>query len=416
MQSRRRATVRRTAYVASYPGGVRRRPRILPVRPGEEHAVATALARALDGSGPPLAPVAADTPARDLGAVDDDVALVVTTSGSTGEPRAVALTAGALRASADATAERLGGPGQWLLALPVQHVAGLQVLTRSVLAGTAPVVLDLAAPFTPEAFAAATERLDGARRLTSLVPTQLHRLLAVPHGRAALASFDAVLVGGAATDPRLVREARAAGARLVLTYGMTETAGGCVYDGVPLDGVRVRLDDDARIHLAGPVLASGYVGEPGLTARTFAVDDDGVRWLRTNDLGRLAGGVLDVLGRADDVITTGGVKVAPAAVEAAITELPEVAHACVVGVPDPEWGAVVVGVLVLTPGAEAPSLEEVRARVTPTLGARSAPRRLVVVEELPARGPGKVDRRAVARIAAQAQDERAPGRPRTGGA
>src|SRR5690606_6455960 len=186
----------------------------------------------------------------------------------------------------------------------------------------------------------------------------------------------------AATDPRLVREARAAGARLVLTYGMTETAGGCVYDGVPLDGVRVRLDGDARIHLAGPVLASGYVGEPGLTARTFAVDDDGVRWLRTNDLGQLGDRRLD-RGRGDL---------------------------------DPARHDDVVGVLVLAPGAEAPSLEEVRARVAPTLGARSAPRRLVVVEELPARGPGKVDRRAVARIAAQAQDERAPGRPRTGGA
>ena len=408
--------------------------RILPVRPGDEQGVASALASALDGSGPGVAPVdgsltsAADdgvlraqvqevasravttvSPAagRDAAAHvmvtsgSTDAALVVTTSGSTGAPRAVALTAAALRASANATESRLGGPGQWLLALPLHHIAGLQVLSRSLLAGTEPVTLDLATPFSAEAFAAATARLSGSRRYTSLVPTQLHRALASPAGRAALGTYDAVLVGGAATEAALVREARQAGVRLVLTYGMTETAGGCVYDGLALDGVRVRLDDDGRIHLAGPVLAAGYLDEPELTASTF-VTFDGERWLRTSDLGTLDDGVLRVVGRVDDVITTGGVKVAPAPVEAALVELEEIALASVVGVPDPEWGAVVVAVVVLAPGARVPSLEQLRSHVAHTLGARAAPRRIVVVPELPARGPGKVDRRAVARLAAAA--------------
>jgi len=383
---------------------------LAPAPPGAEPRILDALAAALDGSGPALAPVrpggqgpAAHGPGGHLAHVPDGVALAVTTSGSTGSPRTVLLSRAALVASASATDARLGGPAQWLLALPVHHVAGLQVLVRSLLAGTAPVLLDQSARFTGETFAAATARLDGPRRFTSLVPTQLHRVLASPAGTRALATYDAVLVGGAATDPSLLRAAREAGARIVRTYGMTETSGGCVYDGVPLDGVRVDLDPDGRIHLAGPMLASGYLGEPELTARTF-VERDGVRWLRTDDAGTLDGpddGVLRVLGRLDDMISTGGVKVAPAAVEAALTGIEQIAQACVVGVPDPEWGAAVVAVVVLAPGHAAAPLESVRAHVAHTLGAPAAPRRMLVVDELPERGPGKTDRRAVQRLAAQ---------------
>lgn len=379
--------------------------RFVRAMPGAERAVLEALARALDGSGPPLAPIAPYAPAaRAKGAepaeVPDDVALAVTTSGSTGDPRTVLLSRAAIEASAAATDRRLGGPAQWLLALPVHHVAGLQVLARSVIAGTDPVILDLQESFTGESFAAAAERLDGSHRYTSLVPTQLHRVLASPRGTTALADFDAVLVGGAATDPGLLEAARAAGARIVRTYGMTETAGGCVYDGVPLDGIQVELDDDGRILLAGPVLATGYLDEPALTARTF-VERDGERWLRTDDLGALADGVLRVLGRIDEMISTGGVKVAPVAVEARLTELAGVAQACVVGVPDDEWGTAVVAVLVLSPGAPEPSLESVRKHVAHSLGTPAAPRRVVVVAEIPERGPGKPDRRAVQRLAAQ---------------
>jgi len=403
--------------------------RILSAAPGDERTVLVALAAALDGTGPPIAPLRPSTQGPSAlearhDHVPGDVVLAVTTSGSTASPRTVLLTRGALEASAAAAARRLGGTAarrdsaqrldstaQWLLALPVHHIAGLQVLTRSALAGTEPVILDLTDGFTGEAFAAATARLTGQRRYTSLVPTQLRRILASPAGTEALASFDAVLVGGAATDPGQVRAAGAAGATLVRTYGMTETSGGCVYDGLPLDGVTVELDEDGRILLAGPVLAAGYLADPELTNRTF-VTRAGVRWLRTDDLGTFDDDdALRVLGRVDDVINTGGVKVAPTAVEAALSELEAVAQACVVGVPDPEWGAAVVAVVVLAHGASASDLplDAVREHVALSLGAPAAPRRIVVVRELPELGPGKLDRRAVRRIAAAAVSDPATG-------
>ncbi|MDM7832231.1 o-succinylbenzoate--CoA ligase [Cellulomonas edaphi] len=351
-----------------------------------------ALAAALDGSGPAVLPredVRPDRPESDE--VPADVALVVHTSGSTGEPRGVMLGAAALRASASATAARLSGPGQWLLALPATHVAGVQVLVRSVLAGTTPVVLE-PGPFRPAAFVAGAARMAPGTRYTSLVPTQLVRLLEDPAATAALTGFDAVLLGGAATPGALLAAARAAGVRVVTTYGMSETCGGCVYDGVPLDGVCLALED-GRVTIAGPVLATGYLGRPDLDAETFVVRD-GVRRLRTADLGRIDRGVLTVLGRADDVIVTGGVNVAPAAVEDVVAALPGVAEVCVVGLPDDEWGQAVVAAVV--PAGTPPTLEAVRAAVSAALGSPSAPRRLVVLDQLPHRGPGKHDRRTLA--------------------
>ena len=297
------------------------------------------LRAALDGTGPPLLPstdprvLAALRP--DLPLEQDDIAVVVPTSGSTGEPKGVLLTAANLMASARASAAVLGGQGQWLLAIPTTHIGGLQVLVRSVLAGTEPVVLD--GPTTVAAFEAATQRLTGARRYVSLVPTQLRRLVGSP----SLASYDAVLLGGAAAPAALLEQARAAGVRVVTTYGMSETSGGCVYDGLPLPGVAVDVTD--RIVLSGPVVARGYRLRPDLTAEVFAGDR-----FTTSDLGRVDDdGRLVVLGRADDVIVTGGEKVAPAAVEAALAEHPSVAEAAVVGVPDDEWGSRVRAVVVL---------------------------------------------------------------------
>ncbi len=176
--------------------------------------------------------------------------------------------ASALLASASATHDRLGGPGRWLLALPAQHVAGVQVLVRSLVSRTEPGVLDLAGGFTPAGFAAAASALGGVRRYTALVPTQLVRLLDAADqgdgdGVRELARFDAVLVGGAGTPPAVLERAAAAGVRVVTTYGASETSGGCVYDGVPLDGVRVRLGDGpdpSRVLLGGPTLARGYRG------------------------------------------------------------------------------------------------------------------------------------------------------------
>jgi O-succinylbenzoic acid--CoA ligase len=357
---------------------------------------------ALSGAGPALLP---HPPGRRPGAVpaagaelapgEDDEAdptvLAIATSGSTGSARIVLLQASALLASVAATHDRLGGPGHWLLALPAEHVAGAQVLLRSLVARTTPVALDLSGGFDPGRFAAAAARVPGARRYTALVPTQLVRLLAAGgEPLAALAGFDAVLVGGAATPPELARRAAAAGVRLVRTYGMTETAGGCVYDGVPLDGVGVALGADGRIELTGPVLARRYLGGEPIAPL-----------LRTDDAGRLDDGVLTVLGRADDVIVTGGVNVAPGPVEEALLGLPGVAEAAVVGVPDPEWGRRVAAALVLEPGAAAPGPDAVREHVAGLLGREAVPRQVTVLDALPLRGPGKPDRTALAALLQQ---------------
>jgi len=373
---------------------------------GAEHHtnLLAALRRALAGDGPAVR-ASGDLQTQRHGDshlqpldVPDDVALVVETSGSTGEPRAVMLSAASLRASAAATDARLGGPGQWLLTLPPTHIAGLQVLVRSVLTGTVPVV---ASPggFRPGSFAADAARLTAPRRYVSLVPTQLHRLLDTDAGLTALTTFDAVLLGGAAAGPALLARAVAAGVAVTTTYGMSETCGGCVYDGAPLGGVRIRLDDEGRVLIAGPVLASGYLGRPDLDAEAFD-HSDGVRWLHTSDVGELSGGLLTVLGRLDDMLVTGGAKVSPAAVERLVAELPGVGEVCVVGVPDAEWGQAVTAVVVLAAGHDGPTLTSLRSHVTRNLGAPAAPRHLVVIDRLPVRGPGKTDRRAVADLAA----------------
>ena len=346
------------------------------------------LAAALDGTGPALLPstdpliLAALRPDQPLEL--GDIAVVVPTSGSTGEPKGVLLTAANLRASATATAEHLGGHGQWLLAIPPTHIGGLQVLVRSLLAGTEPVVLS--GPTTVEAFEAATARLTGTRRYVSLVPTQLRRLVGSP----ALREYDAVLLGGAAAPAALLDATRSAGVRVVTTYGMSETSGGCVYDGVPLPGVGLSVGD--RIRLSGPVVARGYRLRPDLTDAVFSGGT-----FTTSDLGELdAGGRLVVLGRVDDVIVTGGEKVAPAAVESLLTELSAVSEVAVIGVPDPEWGSRVVAVVVLHAGAQL-TLKQARDHVAGRLSRVAAPRELHVVEALPLLPSGKIDRDRLSR-------------------
>ncbi|MCL2422416.1 MAG: o-succinylbenzoate--CoA ligase [Micrococcales bacterium] len=350
--------------------------------------LADVLPAALDGTGPAVA-VGADSGLS----VPDEVALVVRTSGSTGEPRDVMLTAAALQASAQASAQRLAGSGTWLLAVPVTSIAGVNVLVRSLLAGTVPVVVH--GPFRPQTFAAAAARTDGPS-YCSLVPTQLLRLLDDPEATQALGRFSAVLVGGAGLAPQLHARARDAGVNVVTTYGATETCGGAVYDGRPLDGVDVAVVD-GRVQVAGPVLAHGYLGRPDLDAQVF-VERAGRRWFVTSDLGRWADR-LQVLGRADDMIVTGGVNVAPGPVETALVELATVREAVVVGVDDPHWGQAVSAVIV--PGCDdPPTLDDLRAHIAARLGPTSAPRRLVVVDALPVLGPGKPDRRAAAGLVA----------------
>ena len=351
------------------------------------------LARALDGAGPAVLPVsagAAIAPGSLVGRpVGDDIAAVVTTSGSTGRPRGVMLPARALRASVAATQQRIGGPGQWLLAVPPQSIAGLQVLVRSVLGGTEPRVLDLSRPFGPKRFTAATASLTEQQCFVSLVPTQLLRLLEDPDATAALATYSAVLVGGAPTAPALVERARASQVRVLTTYGMTETCGGCVYDGRPLAGVELATTSTGTLRIRSPVLAQGYLGDVAATAAAF---DNG--WFLTSDLGHVADdGTVTVSGRADDLIVTGGVNVAPAAVEAALLEHRGVASAAVFGRTDGVWGQRVVAVVV--PRHEAPTHAALRAHVADRAGRAAAPRELVVVAALPTLPAGKVDRLAL---------------------
>lgn len=358
-------------------------------------ALSRALATALDGGEPvlPLAPGASGLRAamRPDDPVDPRTAVVIATSGSTGAPKGVLLSATALTASARATHDRLGGPGHWLLATPAQFVGGLQVLVRSLLADTEPAVLDLGDGFRPDAFAAAAEpvlRADGPR-YTALVPTQVARILDAGGGPVAAArGFDAIVVGGAGIPANLRERAADAGLRIVRAYGLSETASGCVYDGRPLGGVRLRVDADGRVLIAGDVLAHGYRdGDLPLV--------DG--WFRTDDLGELRpDGTLRVTGRADDVINTGGVKIAAAAVAAALTTHPGVGEAAVVGLADPEWGEIVAAAVV--PVGVAPAPADLATAVRERLGAPAVPKRLRFVTTLPLRGPGKVDRAAVRRL------------------
>lgn len=315
------------------------------------------------------------------------------TSGSTGRPRDVLVSREAMIASATATLERLGGPGHWLLALPAGRIAGAMVAARAHVGGGDLVEMG-DATFTAAGFVAAADHLPAGRRYVSLVPTQVRRLLADPHGADALAGFDCVLVGGAPPGMTLP-------ANCVETYGMTETSGGCVYDGTPLDHVQVRIDDDGRILLAGPVLADGYAdGDDS----AFVVRD-GDRWLRTGDVGDLTDGRLIVRGRADDVILSGGVNVHPAAVERALLTYPGIADAVVVGVPDAEWGERVAAVVEVA-RASAISLAHLRAELT--LPRAELPTALAIVGSVPRTSAGKIDRDAARRIAARAIAEEAP--------
>jgi O-succinylbenzoic acid--CoA ligase len=323
-----------------------------------------------------------------------DIALVVPTSGSTGVPKGALLTAEAVRVSSQEALAALGGPGDWLLAVPVTHIAGLNVLSRAVLGGGRTVAMDLADGFTAEGFVAATSQFGPGRRYVSLVPTQLSRLLdAGPGAVEAVASYDAVLLGGAAAAPGLLQRAADLGARIVTSYGMSETCGGCVYSGVPLAGALIDLDG-GRIALGGEFVFSGYRLRPDLAAEALEVRD-GVRWHLTRDAGRWTEGRLEILGRIDDMITTGAEKVAPLAVEGALAALPGIREAVVVGVPDDEWGQAVAAAV--TADREL-SIEEVRDALRPVLPSYALPRRLVVLDQLPLIGTGKPDRAAMAKL------------------
>jgi o-succinylbenzoate---CoA ligase len=346
-------------------------------------AVLEALRRALAG-GPAVLPhpgepggVPAEVPQR--------VAVIVETSGSTGRPKRVALSADALLASAAAAESRLGGPGQWLLALPAHYIAGVNVLVRSIASGTEPVVLD-PEHFTAERFADAAAGLGEPRRYTSLVPTQLARLVAAESDLDAVRRLDAMLVGGQAMPADLLARAIEAGFAVIRTYGSSETSGGCVWDGLPIGDTAIRIGGDGRVEVSGSVLADGYLGDPERTAAAFV---DG--WFRTDDTGSIrADGVLSVNGRADDVIVSGGVKVSLAEVELAIRNLPGLEDAVVASAPDAEWGE--RPVVVATATADPDALR----RATAHLGPAATPARVLVLATIPLLPSGKPDRRAIA--------------------
>ncbi len=378
---------------------------------GSGQALLPRLAAALDGTGPAILPLDGALPPARLAALLDafgpaavettalkrdvspwrpgragpgvgpDIAVVVATSGSTGPPKGTQLSAAALLASARASMQRIGaGPGaRWLACLPAFHVAGLQVLVRSLLAGTVPVHCDR---LSPDLIAAP------GCDFVALVPTQLRRLT---EAGARLSAVRAILLGGAAPQPELMAAAAAAGGRVITTYGMSETCGGCVYDGVPLEQVRVGIGADGRIRIAGPVLFSGYRLRPDLTAAAL----DGP-WFVTSDLGaRGPDGLITVRGRADDVINTGGEKVIAAEVTAVVGTCPGVREAAVVGIPDPEWGERVTAIVVPEDPASPPGLARIRAHVRDTLGGHAAPRELRVVTSIPLLPSGKPDREAL---------------------
>ena len=261
--------------------------------------------------------------------VDEDTALIVESSGSTGAPKRIELSLSALRASAEASAKSLGGHGQWLLALPVNFIAGSNVLFRSVVADTQPILMNTQLPFTVEAFVRGASLMEGERRYTSLVPHQLAKLAAAAEQDAftfsMLRKFDAILVGGQSPNLSDVLALRSKGVNVVTSYGMSETCGGCVYDGQALDGVEIEITE-GRIQIAGPVLANG-LGEKFLT----------------NDLGEIVDGKLEVLGRADRVIISGGLKLSLDHFEQRALELPGVQDVVAVAI-DTEFGQS-VGVL-----------------------------------------------------------------------
>lgn len=349
-------------------------------------AVARALRAALTADGPAVLPydgVPANVPER----VEQRVAVVVETSGSTARPKRVALGADALLSSAAAAESALGAPGDWALALPLHYIAGINVVVRAI-AMESDVVID------EQGFDAARFLSTlGPATYTSLVPAQLARLIELDDVEP-LRRLNRILVGGQAMPVALAARAHELGLNITRTYGSSETSGGCVWDGLPIGNTDARIVDD-RVELSGSVLAHGYLDDPERTAAAF-VEHDGKRWYRTDDTGRLVDGVLTVTGRADDVIVSGGVKVSLAEVEAAVRRLPGLSGAVVVAAPHPEWGQTPV---VVTEVAVA--LDDVRDAVGLALGRAAAPSRVVVVAGIPVLASGKPDRLSIASLVRQ---------------
>lgn len=374
--------------------------------------VLESLRLALSAAGPAILPLPPEGPLAGLpdGArvpqqpppsVPKPIAVVIQTSGSSGAAKRVELSSNALLASAAASSAALGGPGQWLLTLPVHYIAGINVLVRSIAAQTEPVILP-PGHFDAGEFLAAAATMDPAtRHFTSVVPAQLARLLAATGDEAAgdeaagddasrhaalasLRSFDRILVGGQSVPSELIERADALGVRVTRTYGSSETAGGCVYDGVPIGTTELRIRQ-GEIEISGPMLADGYLGDPARTERSFVMSD-GARWYRTGDAGRLDDGVLTVTGRLDRVVISGGVKVSLDELERVVRRMPGLGDAVAVPAESARWGE--VPVVVTTSPVD---LSVLRGEVAAALGREAAPDRIVVLDSIPLLPTGKPD-------------------------
>ena len=366
-----------------------------PVLPTDPYPFLDAIEEAIAGTRT-LLPVPADDPDRTTllteqlraGAeIDPEVALVVATSGSTGIPKGAQLTAVNLVASADATHQFLGGAGAWLLALPAHHIAGIQVLVRSLVAGIDPTFVDVSAGFQVAEFADAAEELraDAARCYTALTPMQLLKGMDTLQGIEALRLFDAILVGGGPLLDDDRRAARELGIRVVTTYGSAETTGGCVYNGLPLPGVTIRLENE-RIMVGGPMVAQGYRNFPNHEAFSRP------GFYRTADTGLLRHGVLSVTGRIDTIIDSGGLKIHPEVLEQVFINIAGVDDACVVGIPDQRLGQAIVAAY--TGSAD---MEDIIAAFQ-DFPRWQIPKHIQRVAELPRTSLGKIDRNKVTQL------------------
>jgi O-succinylbenzoic acid--CoA ligase len=311
-------------------------------------------------------------------------ALVMHTSGTAGAPKLVELERHAVESAVRSSFAALGASvrDRSLCCLPAAHVGGLLVILRKVVLG-APVAIHPG--FDPAAAGA-----EGAD-LVSIVPAMLARLL---DAGLDLRRFRSLLVGGSALREDLRARGEAAGARLVESYGLTETCGGVFHDGRPLPGTEARIAAGG-IELRGPTLMRGYRGDPAGTALAFA--DGG--WLRTGDAGWLdPEGRLHVSGRLDEMIDSGGEKVWPQEVEAALATHRRVADVAVAGRADDRWGRRVVAFVVPRDGADPPTLPELRDHASSTIARFKAPRELVLVRALPRTASGKLRRGALSRL------------------
>jgi O-succinylbenzoic acid--CoA ligase len=324
-----------------------------------------------------------ETLLADAAPVTPGVAIVMPTSGTGGEPKLVELHRVAVVVAVSRSAKRLGAtPGApWLCPLTPAHIGGLLVLLRAAILG-APVTIH--ERFDPHRL---VEDGEGAA-FASVVPAMVRRLVASDLGLQGLT----LLVGGDAIDADTAGAAQARGARLVTTYGLTETCGGFAYDGVPLEGMQVRLDADGALEVFGSTVMENYRLDPAATGSVFTTDG----WLRTGDLGAVdVEGRLSIHGRADHVIRTGAEKVWPEEVERILSGHPKVADVAVAGRPDPEWGSRVSAFVVPRVMDDPPSLDELRVHAAEHLARFKLPRELSLVNEIPRTRTGKVRRYAL---------------------